>query len=100
MTMAWMIFFAGLGTFLLRTVGVWIDPRWLKIRWLDHLPFAVILVMVVASLASFVIPTVSVMQTLGAIAASVAVILASLKRVPLFGCVILGCLIYGMFNMS
>lgn len=100
MTLGWMIFFAGLGTFLLRTAGVWVNPSWLKAKWLDHLPFAVILVMVIASLIGFMPPTAETMQGVGAIASTVAVIVASIKRVPLFACVVLGCAIYGAFVSS
>ncbi|HEY9646799.1 MAG TPA: AzlD domain-containing protein [Chroococcidiopsis sp.] len=96
MNLWWMIFLAGIGTYLMRSAGVWIDQRWQNAKWLSHLPFAVIFVMAVSSLIQFIAPpTETLMQPIGAIAASLSVIVASLRQLPLVACIAIGCLVYG-----
>jgi branched-subunit amino acid transport protein len=86
------IFFAGLGTYLMRSTGLWIAPKWIPQRWLAHLPLAVILVMTVGSISSF---SDTSRGLLAAIAASGAVVLASLKKLPLVACIAIGCVVFG-----
>lgn len=94
-----MIFVAGIGTYLMRSAGAWVPPRLFQAKWLNHLPFAVIFVMAVGSVLRFVDLTQGQWQeTGGAIAASLVVVLASLRQVPLIGCIALGCLVFGLFN--
>lgn len=88
----WMVFWAGVGTYLMRSVGVWLPPQWVPSRWLAFLPLAVILVMAVSSLASFVGPD---RETWGMAIATVAVVLASVKRLSLFACIAIGCGVFG-----
>jgi hypothetical protein len=47
MNVWWMIALSGMGTYLMRSAGVWVNPKLVQGRWLDHLPFAVILVITV-----------------------------------------------------
>jgi len=88
----WMVFLAGVGTYLMRSVGVWLPPQWVPSRWLAFLPLAVILVMAVSSLASFIGAD---QETWGMAIATFAVIVASLKRLPLFACIAIGCGVFG-----
>jgi len=90
----WMIFGAGVGTYLMRSAGVWVQTERLQLNWLIHLPFAVILVMVVSSIAQFV-DSGDRMTTVAAIAATLTVILSSLKSLPLMLCVAIGCIVFG-----
>lgn len=92
MNIWWMILLAGIGNFLMRSVGVWLPPRWVPTRWLTYLPLAVILVMAVVSLTSF---TEAVQETVGMAIATVAVVCASVKKLPLFVCIGVGCLTFG-----
>lgn len=94
----WAIFFAGIGTYLMRSAGAWVSPRWLKADWIGHLPFAVILVMAVSSIASFTNLAAGWMPLVGAIAASLAVVFAALRRLPLGVCIVIGCALFGAFN--
>jgi branched-subunit amino acid transport protein len=96
MNIWWMIFLAGLGTYGMRSAGVWIPARLFHAKWLSHLPFAVIFVMAVGSVLSFVNPTSGDWaETWGAIAASLAVVIASLRQLPLIACVTIGCVVFG-----
>lgn len=96
MNLWWMIFWAGIGTYLMRSAGVWIDQRWQNAKWLTHLPFAVIFVMAVSSLIHFINPPIeNMMQPIGAIAASLCVVVASWRKLPLVVCIAIGCLVYG-----
>lgn len=92
----WMVFWAGVGTYLMRSVGVWLPPQWVPSRWLAFLPLAVILVMAVSSLASFVgADQAAAQETWGMAIATLAVVLASLKQLPLFVCIAIGCGVFG-----
>ncbi len=86
------ILLAGLGTYLMRSVGVWVS-RSLQARWLNHVPFAVILVMTISSINSL---SGTSQETLAALVASVVVIAASLKKLPLVLCIAIGCIVFGM----
>lgn len=90
-----LIFFAGMGTFLMRTAGVWLPERLVPSRWLTYLPLAVILVMAIASLSGFAGMT---RETLAMAIATVAVVLASLRNLPLFVCIGVGCVVFGMMT--
>ena len=89
-----MIFGAGVGTYLMRSAGAWVRTERLQMNWLTHLPFAVILVMVISSIAQF-IDSGNRMTTVAAIVASLAVTLSSLKQFPLMLCVAIGCVVFG-----
>lgn len=95
MSIPWIIIWAGIGTFVMRSVGAWVPPRFAQAKWLSYLPFAVILVMTVSSIAGL---TTSGLETLGAIAASSAVVIASLNKLPLIVCVTLGCVMFGAIS--
>lgn len=90
-----MIFLAGMGTYLMRSAGVWVPARLIPTRWLTYLPLAVILVMAIASLSSL---TTTVSQTWAAVAAAIAVLLASLKDLPLYACIAIGCVVFGFLS--
>jgi hypothetical protein len=95
MNIWWVIALSGLGTCLMRSTGVWLNPKWVQGRWLDHLPFAVILVIAIASLSSL---TTTWQGSLSAIAASGGVIVASWQKLPLVVCVAIGCIVFGMVD--
>ncbi|MBD2462929.1 AzlD domain-containing protein [Oscillatoria sp. FACHB-1407] len=91
--MIWLIIaLAGIGTYVMRSSGVWVPPKFIPTRWLAHLPLAVILVITVGSIASF---TDTPQSSLGAIAATLAVILASLKKLPIVVGIAIGCVVFG-----
>ena len=90
------IFWAGLGTYLMRSCGVWITSKF-QARWLNHVPFAVILVMAISSISSL---SKTRQETLAALLTSVIVIAASLKKLPLVLCIAIACLVYGMMTTS
>jgi branched-subunit amino acid transport protein AzlD len=92
MTIWLIILLAGLGTYLMRSTGIWVAPKWVPHRWLAHLPLAVILVMTVGSISSFDNTS---RELVAAIAASGAVVLASLKKLPLVVCIAIGCVVFG-----
>ncbi len=94
MNVWWTVFFAGIGTYAMRSVGVWLPARWIPTRALTHLPLAVILVLTLSSLVQF---TDTAGGTRGAIAASLIVIIASFKKLPLVLCIVLGCAVFGLF---
>lgn len=97
----WMVFWAGLGTYLMRTAGVWISPRWLQGNWLNQLPFAVILVMAVGSVASLMTAApADVRQIIATLLASGAVIVTTLGKLPLVVCIAAGCLVFGILALS
>lgn len=85
------IFWAGLGTYLMRSAGVW--TKSIEARWLNHVPFAVILVMTISSILSF---SGTMQETVAAFFTSVIVVAASLKKLPLVVCIAIACLVYGM----
>jgi len=90
----WLIIvLTGLGNYLMRSVGVWVSLESLQARWLNHVPFAVILVMTISSINSLSGTT---QETLAALVASVVVIAASLKKLPLVLCIAIGCIVFGM----
>ncbi|MBE9178997.1 AzlD domain-containing protein [Oculatella sp. LEGE 06141] len=91
-SIGWVIFWGGIGTFLMRSAGVWIAPQYVNFRWLDYLPFAVILVMAVGSAFNL---SDTGQQTLAAIAASSAVVVANFKELPLIVCIAIGCVVFG-----
>lgn len=83
---------AGIGTFLLRTAGVWLLERWVPTRWLSHLPLAVILAMAVASVMGLVgQPS----ETVATLVATLAVVGGALCKWPLAVCILLGCVVFG-----
>lgn len=89
----WIIICSGIGTYLMRSAGVWIDPNLVQGRWLEELPFAVILVIAVSSLGNF---TTNSASLIAAIAASLAVIFTSWRKLPLIVCIAIGCAVYGL----
>ncbi len=86
------ILLAGLGTYLMRSVGVWVSPKTLQVSWLNYVPFAVILVMTLSSVFSL---SGTIQETLAAIAAAAIVITASLRKLPLVLCIAMGCIVFG-----
>ncbi len=92
-----MIFLAGIGTYLMRSAGVWVPARFVPTRWLTYLPLAVILVMAIASFSSL---ATTLSQTLAAAVAAIAVLLASLKKLPLYICIAIGCTVFGFLSGS
>jgi branched-subunit amino acid transport protein len=88
----WMILLAGLGTFLMRSVGVWVRTDRLQANWLDRIGFAVILVMAASSVADL---GQSAVEVWGAIAASIVVVVASIVKLPFLLRIALGCLVFG-----
>jgi branched-subunit amino acid transport protein len=92
MNIWWVIFLAGIGTYLMRSAGVWLPPQFFQARWLNHLPLAVILVLTISSMVSL---SGSTMETLATVVAGVVVAIASFKKVPLIFCVAIGCGMWG-----
>ncbi|GAB4156618.1 MAG: hypothetical protein Fur0046_36610 [Cyanobacteria bacterium J069] len=90
-----LILISGIGTFLLRTAGVWLPEPWIPTRWLTYLPLAVILAMAVASVSSLMSQQGEEMATL---LATVAVLAAALRKWPLAVCIMLGCGVFGLFS--
>ena len=88
----WVILLAGLGTFLMRSVGIWVRTDRLQAGWLDKVGFAVILVMATSSVADLGQSTVEIW---GAIAASIVVVVASIYKLPLLLRIAFGCLVFG-----
>lgn len=93
MTMGWVIFFAGLGTYAMRSTGIWVSAQVVQLRWLGYLPLAVILVMAVNSVSGL---TGTGQTTLAVVIASAVVVLANLKQLPLVVCIALGCAVFGL----
>lgn len=93
MNIWWIIALSGMGTYLMRSAGVWVDPKLVQGRWLEELPFAVILVITVSSLDGLTTNSTSLMA---AIAASLAVIFTSWRKLPLIVCIAIGCVVYGL----
>lgn len=89
------IFLAGLGTYLMRSTGVW--AKSLEASWLNHVPFAVILVMTISSISSL---SVTRQETVAALVASAIVVAASLKKLPLILCIAIACLVFGILSGS
>ncbi|MDV2991765.1 MAG: hypothetical protein N4J56_001419 [Chroococcidiopsis sp. SAG 2025] len=87
----WIILLAGLGTFLMRSVGIWVRTR-LQANWLDKIGFAVILVMATSSVADLGQSSVEIW---GAIAASIVVVVASIIKLPFLLRIAFGCLVFG-----
>lgn len=77
----------------MRSAGVWVNPKLVQGRWLEELPFAVILVITVSSLGSF---TTTLQSSIAAIAASLIVIFTSWRKLPLIVCIAIGCAVYGL----
>ncbi|NJN59427.1 MAG: AzlD domain-containing protein [Leptolyngbyaceae cyanobacterium SL_5_9] len=80
MNIWWVIFLAGIGTYLMRSAGVWLPPQLFQARWLNHLPLAVILVLTISSMVSL---SGSTLETLATVVAGAVVAIASFKKVPL-----------------
>ncbi|MGG6295908.1 AzlD domain-containing protein [Leptolyngbya sp. AN02str] len=93
MNIWWTIVLAGIGTYLMRSVGVWLPSKFIPSAWLAHLPLAVILVLTISSLTGF---TETTSGTVGAIAASLVVGVASWYKLPLVVCIALGCGVFGL----
>jgi branched-subunit amino acid transport protein AzlD len=94
------IIIAGIGNYVMRCVGVWINSDRLQAKWLAQVPFAVILVMAVSSLNSLVdVGKDSIITALGALLAGIAVIFSSLKKLPLIFSIAIGCVLFGIFNL-
>jgi len=85
------ILLAGLGTYLMRSVGIWATKA-IQSPWLHHIPFAVILVMAISGIIDL---SQTPQKTLSAIAATVIVITASVFQLPLVLRIVLGCLVFG-----
>ncbi|WP_448604107.1 AzlD domain-containing protein [Thermoleptolyngbya sp.] len=92
MSLPTLILLAGIGTFLLRTAGVWLPERWVPTRWLSHLPLAVILAMAVASVMGLVVQP---SETVATLVATLAVVGGALCKWPLAVCILLGCVVFG-----
>lgn len=88
----WVILLAGLGTFLMRSVGIWVRTDRLQASWLDKVGFAVILVMATSSVTDL---GESSVELWGAIAASIVVVVASMIELPFLLRIALGCLVFG-----
>ncbi|PIG90843.1 AzlD domain-containing protein [Gloeocapsopsis sp. IPPAS B-1203] len=84
------ILLSGLGTYLMRSVGIWATKP--MQFWLHHIPFAVILVMAISGVVDL---SQTPRQTLSAIAATVIVIIASVCKLPLVFRIVIGCLVFG-----
>lgn len=93
MTMGWVIFLAGLGTYAMRSTGIWVSAQVVQLRWLGYLPLAVILVMAVNSVSGL---TGTGQTTLAVVIASAVVVVANLKHLPLVVCIALGCAAFGL----
>ncbi|MBE9155908.1 AzlD domain-containing protein [Nodosilinea sp. LEGE 06152] len=100
MTMGWVIFLAGLGTYAMRSTGLWVSAQVVQLRWLGYLPLAVILVMAVSSVSSLtgIGQSGTGQTTLAAVAASTVVVAANLKQLPLVVCIALGCAAFGLVS--
>ncbi|OKH26268.1 AzlD domain-containing protein [Chroogloeocystis siderophila] len=85
------ILLAGLGTYLMRSVGIWATKP-IQSPWLHHIPFAVILVMAISGIIDL---SQTPQTTKSAIAATVIVITASVFQLPLVLRIVLGCLVFG-----
>ncbi len=89
------IFLAGLGTYLMRSAGTWVKS--LEARWLNHVPFAVILVMTISSISRL---SGTMQETVAALATSMIVIAATVKKLPLVLCIAIACLLFGILAGS
>ncbi|WOD40539.1 AzlD domain-containing protein [Nodosilinea sp. E11] len=98
MSIGWVIFLAGLGTYAMRSTGIWMPAQVVQLRWLGYLPLAVILVMAVSSVSGLVGTgqAATVQTTLAALVASAVVVVANLRRLPLVVCIALGCAAFGL----
>lgn len=90
------ILFTGLGTYLMRSTGVWMKNQ-MQAPWLNHIPFAVILVMAISGVADL---SQTKQQTISAIASSIIVIVASILKLPLIFRIALGCIIFGTLSST
>jgi branched-subunit amino acid transport protein len=88
-----LILLAGIGTFLMRTAGVWLPEAWVPTRWLAYLPLAVILAMAVASVMGLVSQP---SETVATVLATLAVVGGALCKWPLAVCILLGCGVFGV----
>ena len=95
MTIDLVIFLAGLGTYAMRSTGLWVSAQVVQLRWLGYLPVAVILVMAVSSVSGL---TGTGQTSLAALVASAAVVVANLKQLPLVVCIALGCAVFGLIS--
>lgn len=89
------IFLAGLGTYLMRSAGAWV--KFLEARWLNHVPFAVILVMAISSIFSV---SGTMQETVATLVTSVIVVAATVKKLPLVLCIAIACLVFGILASS
>lgn len=87
------ILLGALGTYLMRSAGVWIAPEMTKARWLGRVPFAVILVMAVSSIAGAGGTT---REAIAALSATAIVIATSIGRLSLILRIAIACLVYGL----
>ncbi|MBF2084780.1 AzlD domain-containing protein [Thermoleptolyngbya sp. C42_A2020_037] len=92
MSLPLLILLAGIGTFLMRTAGVWLPERWVPTRWLSYLPLAVILAMAAASVMGLGSQP---SETVATILATLAVVGGALCKWPLAVCILLGCVVFG-----
>ncbi|QKD84296.1 branched-chain amino acid transporter [Thermoleptolyngbya sichuanensis A183] len=95
MSLTVLILLAGIGTFLMRTAGVWLPEAWVPTRWLAYLPLAVILAMAVASVMGLVSQP---SETVATILTTLAVVGGALCKWPLAVCILLGCGVFGMVS--
>lgn len=95
MNIIWAILLGGIGTYLMRSTGIWVPSQYVQLHWLNYLPVAVILVMAVSSISNL---TGTLPESVGALAASLAVILANLKNLPLVVCIAIGCVVFGLLS--
>jgi len=85
------IFLSGLGTYVMRSLGIWATKP-IQTLWLHHIPFAVIFVMAISGIVDL---SQTPQTTKSAIAATIVVIAASFFNLPLVLRIALGCLIFG-----
>lgn len=91
--LAAVIFVGGIATYAMRSAGIWLRGSWTRAAWLDELPFAVILVLTVSSLAGLC----ETWREVGAgLLASGAIVVASRLKLPFIVGLAIGCGVYGL----
>ena len=85
------IFIGGIATYAMRSAGIWLRGSWTRAAWIDELPFAVILVLTVSSLAGIC----ETWRELGAgLLASGAIVAATRWKLPVIVGLAIGCGVY------
>lgn len=93
MSIWFVILFAGLGTYLMRSGGIFYNKNWGGSSWLDHIRIAVLLVMVVDGLFAM---TRTQSEFLAMFIASLVTLATSMARLPLVVRMLFGCVVYGI----